>query len=231
MNDNFYIVGKNSVLDAVKNNYPIQEIYVNNINKIINEFRNCRVMNKDFFDKFSNMNHQGYIAKIKPPSIYELSIINKEKPSKILILDHIQDVGNFGAILRSANAFNFNYIIFPKDRCAKLTPQVLKISSGGFTNMKFIQVSNIASTLNYLKDEGYWIYASGFGEKSISLEKVNFNNQIALVIGNEEKGCSVPVIKNADVLVNVNMYGSVQSLNASVATGILMYEITRRKHN
>ncbi|UUD36816.1 rRNA methylase [Mycoplasmopsis californica] len=231
MDNNFYVVGKNSVLDAIENNYPIIEIYIDSASKKIANYGKCKVVGKEFFNAFSNLNHQGYVAKIKPPSIYEIDVIKKEKPEQILVLDHIQDVGNFGAILRSANAFKFDYVIFPKDRCAKLTPQVLKISSGGFVNTKFIQVANISAALNYLKEQGYWIYVSALEKKSVSIKKTDFTKPLVLVIGNEAKGCSLPVINQADVLVHIDMFGSVQSLNASVAAGVLMYEVTRRSNN
>lgn len=222
--DDFFIVGKNSVLDAINNDYSIIEIYVDNAKKIIKNNYKFYVKDTRFFNQFIKTNHQGYVAKIKSPSIYDIDTIKRKKPSKILVLDHIQDVNNFGAIIRTANAFGFEYIIYPKDRAAKLTSQVIKVSSGGFVNTKFIKVSSISSTLNYLKDLGYWIYVSALTNNSVSVKKIEFHKPLVLVVGNEAKGCSIPVIRTANQIINIPMSGSVQSLNVSVATGILLHE-------
>ncbi|MDJ1646049.1 23S rRNA (guanosine(2251)-2'-O)-methyltransferase RlmB [Mycoplasma phocimorsus] len=222
MNENLYISGKNSVIDAIKNNWPISVVYIDNISKKIECDVKFILKNKSFFEKYSKTNHQGYIAIIKNISYYDLNSIKKDQAQNVLVLDHIQDVGNFGAIIRSANAFGFNHIIFPKDRAAQITSTVLKTSSGGFLNIKFIKVNSISSTLLKLKNMGYWIYASVLNSKSVDIKKIEINYPGVLVIGSEATGCSKSTINMADILVHIKMYGNIQSLNASVAAGILM---------
>lgn len=224
-----YIGGKNSIMDAINNHYSVIEVYIDDVKKKIPEFVKCTVKKGEFFDQFYALNHQGYIAKIKPISFYPIECIAKDQPERILVLDHIQDVHNFGAILRNANAFGFKHIIFPKDRSAQVTAQTIKTSSGGYIGLKFIQVSNISSALRYLKKNNVWVYVSALESNSISIKKTEFNAPYALVVGNEAKGCSIPVINEADQIVHIDMCGTVQSLNVSVATGILMHEATRNK--
>lgn len=224
MMENLYISGKNSVIDAIKNNWPISIIYIDNISKKLDTKIPMVVKDKAFFSKYIRTNHQGYVALIKDIPFYDINILKKDNAQNILVLDHIQDVGNFGAIIRSANAFGFSHIIFPKDRAAQITSSVLKISSGGFINIKFIKVNSISSTLSKLKRMGYWIYVSALDPCSQNIKKIVINYPGALVIGSESSGCSKSSINMADVLVHIKMYGDVQSLNASVAAGILMNE-------
>ncbi|MBZ4203981.1 23S rRNA (guanosine(2251)-2'-O)-methyltransferase RlmB [Mycoplasma tauri] len=227
-----FICGKNSVIDAVKAKMPIENIYVNSeINKKkIDEISTLKSQIKDtkFFSEFNDNNHQGFIATLKDFPIYQLNEIEKDKPNFILILDHIQDPYNLGAIIRTANAAGIKHIILPKERSVGITPTVLKISSGGFIGMKIIKVGSLNSAVEKIKKMGYWIYASALNEKATSHNKTRYNHPCALVVGNEMKGVSQPILKLSDQVIYIKQNGSVQSLNVSVATGILLFEMIKK---
>lgn len=228
-----YLCGKNTVEDALKNNFPISSIHVQSKTHAekIKEFSNIKIMieNETFFRDYRHDNHQGYIAFLKDFPIYDLETIERDAPENILILDHIQDPHNFGAILRTANAAGIKHIIIPKNRSVDITPTVLKVSSGGFIGTKIIKVSNISTTIDKLKKWGFWIYSSALEKNSVSYADIKFNKPCALIVGNEEKGVSRNVLNNSDVIIHIPQKGTVQSLNVSVATGILIFEIVKNE--
>ncbi|MDC8914398.1 23S rRNA (guanosine(2251)-2'-O)-methyltransferase RlmB [Metamycoplasma hyosynoviae] len=223
-----YIYGKNSVLDAIKNALPIKKFYLQHGIKLHSSVKNVQFLNATELNKLINGNHQGYIAEIEEFKYYDIGSITKDKPQVVLVLDHIQDPQNFGAILRSANCFAVQHIIIPKNRACDITPTVLKVSSGGFNNAKIIKVASLQDAINLLKKNGFWIYASALSDKSKPLSKTKFVCPIALIVGNEETGVSTTLQKQADEIIKIEQYGSVQSLNVSVATGILLHQITNK---
>lgn len=229
-----YLCGKNSVIEALQNDFPIKCCYVANV-QAANEIKKYNndiqifIEDKNELNKMTNQNHQGYIALIKDITYYNIDILMNDLPDKVLILDHLQDPHNFGAILRTANAFGFKHIIFPKERSVEINSTVLKISSGGFVGMKFIRVNSISATITKLKKMNFWTYGSILDSNSTALDKTNFNFPMALVVGNEEKGSSKSTLNLVDSLVYISQTGTVQSLNVSVATGILLYEISKQK--
>nr|WP_029608596.1 23S rRNA (guanosine(2251)-2'-O)-methyltransferase RlmB [Mycoplasma simbae] len=223
--------GRNSVNDAIKAKLPILEIFVNSDSfaQKIKEQTNVKVSVKDerFFTQLTSENHQGIVAVLRDFPIYDLSIIEKEKPENVLVLDRIQDPQNLGAILRTANVFGITHIILTKDRSAGITSTVLKISSGGFVGVKIIKVSNLVAALKRLKKAGYWVYSSALNDKAQHFDKIEYNKPSILVIGNEGNGVSQPVLNESDVIVYIPQKGTVQSLNASVAAGLLINEVTK----
>jgi len=217
-----YLSGKHSVEDAIKSGLKIEKIYISSkVHFNIPSEIKVIALSKEDLDKMTRANHQGIIAEIKDVDYFDKSIILKDKPEKVLILDHIQDVHNFGAIIRSANAFGFKHIVIPKDRATKVTGAVMKVASGGLVNTKIIRVSSLNVFVSFLKENNYWIYASAL-ENAKNAEEVTFNKPIALIVGNEQKGVSRPLLKLADEKVYIKMEGTVQSLNVSVASAILM---------
>lgn len=222
------ICGKNSVLEAIKNNLKIKILYVLKPIKIDNKKIQIKVISRNEMDLLTDLNHQGYIAVLETNFQYcSLEQIIKIKPEIILLLDHIEDPHNLGAIIRSANAAGVNHIIIPKNRAADITNTVWKISSGGLINMKIAKVNSLQVAIEKLKSNDYWIYVSAldFGAKEYS--KTNYNFPLVIVIGNEGSGASKSVIKQSDEKIFIPIKGSVQSLNASVATGILIFEIIK----
>ncbi|MBU4690430.1 23S rRNA (guanosine(2251)-2'-O)-methyltransferase RlmB [Mycoplasma sp. ES3157-GEN-MYC] len=223
--------GRNSVNDAINAKLPIMVIYVNNENlaqKIKTE-TTVKVVVEDnkFFDQITRENHQGIIAVLKDFPIYDLAIIEKEKPNNVLVLDKIQDPHNLGAILRTANALGIKHIILSKDRSAGITSTVLKVSSGGFVGVKVVKVNNLVAALKRLKKAGYWVYSSALSKNAQHFDKVDYNKPTILVIGNEGSGVSQPVLNESDVIIYIPQKGTVQSLNVSVAAGLLINQITK----
>ena len=219
-----FICGKNTVLDGIKNNLPIKVVYTTRPET--KELSGVRVekVSKEYLDKVTRENHQGYVAVLKEFNYYDLNTVINDKPEKILILDHVQDPHNLGAIMRSANAFGVKHIIIPKNRAAKVTPSALKVSSGGYVGLKVVRVNSIMDAIQKLKDAGVWIYSSAL-EGGTNIEQVTFNYPMAMIVGNEEKGVSRALLKHSDQIVYVNMTGTVQSLNVSVAAGIILSRI------
>ncbi|NQZ29149.1 MAG: 23S rRNA (guanosine(2251)-2'-O)-methyltransferase RlmB [Mycoplasmatales bacterium] len=216
------ICGKNSVLDALENKLPLSKVYLlKPTEKKIDNGIKVQITSKREMDKLTKENHQGFIAELKEFNYYTLDDLLKDNPEKFLILDRIQDPHNFGAILRSANAFGIKHIVIAKDRQVEVTPTVLKVSSGGYVGVKVIRVDSMQTAIKKIKNANIWIYATAL-EKGTPVNKVTFNTPMALVVGNEGKGVSKPILKQSDQNVYIPMSGTVQSLNVSVATGILL---------
>lgn len=156
-------------------------------------------------------------------------IINK-KPNDLLllILDSIQDPHNLGACLRTADAAGVDAVVAPKDRAVSLTPTVIEIASGGADNIPFIQVTNLARTIDDLKEKGVWfVGTSDQAEKS--LYELDLTGSIALVLGAEGKGVRRLIMEKCDFLAQIPMMGKVECLNVSVACGVSLFEIVRQK--
>lgn len=220
-----YISGKNSVLEAIKSGLPIKKLYITNRVSMNTEGLDIEIKTMQDLDKMVRSNHQGYVAEIKEFNYYNISEILNDKPEKLLVLDHVQDPHNFGAIIRTANASGIKHIIIPKDRAVSVTPTVLKVASGGQIGIKIIRVDSLNSALINLKNNGFWIYATALDETAIDADQARYNYPMALVVGNEAKGVSRTLLKLADEKVYINMKGTVQSLNVSVATGIMLFKI------
>lgn len=234
-----FLIGKNSVLDALKNDFPVKKIFIEKQVFLKNKFflsnfkllkKKLEIVDKSFLDKISKENHQGLIAEINEIEVYDLSIILRENPKNVLILDHIQDSRNFGAIIRTANAFGIKFIIFPDKRCSPLNATVLKTSSGGFVGINFIKVKSLVATIEKLKQNNYWIYGTFLNEKASNIEHLQFSSaeKKVLVIGSEKQGISKSILKKVDSFIKIQTYGTVQSLNVSAATAILCYVLFKK---
>ncbi len=223
------ICGKNSVIDAIKNNYKIINIYTTR--ELNFNTKNIEVIYTDnkFLDSLTTNNHQGIVAIVENNfQYYSIKKIIEEKPNIILVLDHIEDPHNFGAILRSANAAGVNHIVIPDKRSIDVNDTVMKVSSGGFINMKISKVSSLQATIDLLKENNYWVYATTLNESAQDYSKVDYNSPTVLIVGNEAKGVSRTLIKASDQTIYIPMKGTVQSLNVSVATGILLFEVVKK---
>ena len=185
-----------------------------------------------FFQKnFSEMNHQGVAIicnkRLEENENFLESIITKEK-LLLLILEHITDPHNVGACIRSAAAAGVDAVIVPKNRSCHLTPTVRKISSGGAELIPFIVVTNIVRTINKLKSEGVMIYGTDI-EASKLHNEISYSNKSALIIGSEEKGLKRLTLENCDEIIKIKMPGRIESLNASVSTGIMLFQMINQK--
>jgi 23S rRNA (guanosine2251-2'-O)-methyltransferase len=177
--------------------------------------------------------HQGILAEVEPTplvSFEQLLTLWKKwgEQALFLILDSVQDPQNFGSLIRTAYCCGATGVIFPKDRSASMTGSVAKASSGAVEHIALCQVVNVASTIDHLKQEGIWIV--GTAPTAVrNLYEFDFNLDLALVIGGEAKGMRQLVAKKCDYSVSIPMKGELDSLNASVAGAVVMFEIMRQR--
>ncbi|TXL13019.1 23S rRNA (guanosine(2251)-2'-O)-methyltransferase RlmB [Methylococcaceae bacterium HT4] len=178
-------------------------------------------------------NHQGIILEVEMPAMRSESdlkaVVGSGKQIPFwLILDHVQDPQNLGACLRTADAAGVQGVIVTKDQAVGITPTVCKVASGAAETVPVYQVTNLSRTINWLKDQGIWI-AGAAGEAEQTIYEMDVNMPLALVMGAEEKGLRRLTREQCDFLVKIPMQGSVESLNVSVAAGVLIYEILRQR--
>lgn len=175
--------------------------------------------------------HQGFVLRVSEYAYAELADILKKAESEenplIMILDGITDPHNFGSILRTADATKVCGIIIPKHRAVGVTPVVSKTSTGAVEHLPIARVTNLSQTLDKLKEAGFWIF--GTDMDGTPVQKWNTSGKLALIIGSEGKGISHNIKKQVDEMITIPMDGHVQSLNASVAAAVLMYEVFRNK--
>ena len=221
-----YIYGRNAVAELLKSGQTINKVWISK-ERIVYIF-----VDKEKLDTIQE-NNQGIIASINPFEYVEIDEILKEKEirnedSFILVLDKIEDTHNLGAIIRVAEAAGVHGIIIPKRNAAGVTPLTIKTSAGAVSHIKIARVTNIVQTLKELKEKGMWVVGTDLDTDNM-YTKTNLTGDMAVVIGNEEKGISRLVKEECDILVKIPMIGKVQSLNASVSAGIIIYEIIRQR--
>ncbi|HFD13145.1 MAG TPA: 23S rRNA (guanosine(2251)-2'-O)-methyltransferase RlmB [Crenotrichaceae bacterium] len=191
---------------------------------------------KHTLDRLSeNSNHQGIVVKLSVAAMLTenelLSLLeNINKPPLLLILDQIQDPHNFGACLRTADAAGVDAVIIAKDNSVGFTPTVLKTSSGALDYVPVCRVTNLCRTIKTIQKKGVWVVgASDDGDQSI--HDADLQGAVAIVMGSEHSGMRRLVRKACDFIVNIPMLGRVESLNVSVATGVVLYEVLRQRQN
>ncbi len=237
------IFGRNPVLEALKVTDTIDCIYVNSsansgsIAKITSIAKSKGIVIKNSTDqKLTQMtgttSHQGVVANISCSKYYtvdEILNISKERNTDpfIIICDEIEDPHNLGAIIRTAEAAGADGIIIPKRRSASLNQTVYKTSAGAASILPVAKVSNLAMTIDLLKQQGVWIYGADMSGEDCS--KTSLSGPIALVIGSEGFGIGRLIKEKCDFLIKLPMLGKINSLNASVAAGIFMYEIVKQR--
>lgn len=189
---------------------------------------------KKKLDKFSDgKNHQGIVAEVELPSVHseeELKhkIKNLTEMPFFLVLDHVQDPHNLGACLRTADAAGVHGIIITKDNATGITPTVCKIASGAAETVPVYQVTNLARTLRWMKEQNIWIIGST-GEAQQTIFATDLKMPLALVMGAEGTGMRHLTQQHCDILVKIPMLGQVESLNVSVAAAVMIYEVLRQK--
>ena len=230
-----YIYGKNVVKEALLNNKKINKAYICkdfSDKNIISDLQKRNIcidyVTKFELDKLENGNHQGIILSVPEFEYSSLDqLLVSDKPF-LVILDHLEDPHNFGAIIRTCEAAGVDGIIIPKDRSVSVNSTVMKTSAGALNNMKICMVTNLNSTIKELKKNGIWIIGTDM-VNSTDYREIDYSGKIALVIGNEGSGMSRMVRESCDFIARIPMYGKVNSLNASVAAGIMIYEVVRQK--
>lgn len=226
------LFGKKAILDAVHNNLKINHIKAIEKNEEIlklNSNIKFEIVKPDYFRQFIDVNHQNIVAILDQPikriDLKDLvkKLANKPKAT-ILMVDGIEDARNFGAIIRTAVAFNVDAIIYKNHNQAEINELVIKTSMGAVYYVDFLQMSNLNLALETLKTKGWWIYATCLTDDAISVNDCEFDHHAVIVMGNENKGISPLIIKNSDFKVMIPMNDKIQSLNVSVATGIVLFK-------
>jgi len=226
MND--YIYGKNSFFEALDNKRIIKA-YVLSDDKIKNYNIDYQIVDRKTLDKMSNYNnHQGYLAEVKKFELSKVDDMLKDKNGLIVMLDGLTDVHNFGAIIRTCECAGVDGIIYKSHNSVKVNDTVGKVASGALEYMKIAEVGNLVNTIKDLKKKGYWIVGSDGDAKDLYTD-INYDMNVVLIIGSEGKGMSRLVKQQCDYIVKLPMKGHVTSLNASVAAGILIYNIISNK--
>ena len=240
MSDDNIIFGRNPVIELLKSHHSINKILIadgtndGSIKKItalaIDNKINVEFVSRHKLDRISdNKNHQGVIALAAPVDYSTLDdIINGVDNPFLLLLDEIQDTHNFGALLRTAEAVGVNGVLIPKHRSVSLNATVAKTSAGAVEYVKVAQIGNVAHTIRQLKDDGFIIVGGDVDGQSI-FNPIDLSDPIVLVIGSEGKGLRRLTKELCDHLISIPMVGKINSLNASAAGAVLMYEVLRQR--
>lgn len=230
------VYGKNVINEILNNNTLVHKVFLDNnfkdellLNKINKRNLKKFHMDKNKLDKMcGNSANQGIAADVEDYKYLDIKVLENDKNSSfVVILDSIEDPHNFGAIIRTCECAGVDYIIIPRNRSVSVNSTVYKTSCGAVANVKIIEVVNLTNTIIKLKDLGFWVYGAEANGKNYS--KMKFDGKTCLVIGSEGHGIKQIVAKNCDEIISLPMNGKINSLNASVACGILIYEIMKYK--
>lgn len=232
------IYGRKAVLETIEADRKINKAYIlksknvenkdNIVGKIVQKLRNMNIpiylVDKSFFEGL-DLNHQGVMVEVEDFSYKSLDCLMGYE--KLIILDGIEDPHNLGAIIRSAEAFAFDAVLIPERRSAKVNSTVYKTSAGAINNIDIVMVKNLNRAIKTLKENNFWIYGLA-GEAKASIGQTDLRGKIGLVVGNEGSGLSRLVRENCDGLIKIPMTGKVNSLNASVAAALAIYEVSKQ---
>lgn len=225
------VFGKNVAEEVINSKIKINKVFLTknfNDRGILNflEKNNIKVeiIDKHIMDKKYSGNHQGIVLDIDDYKYHKLEEVYSS--NFIVILDHLEDPHNFGAIIRTCEAAGVDYIIIPKNRSTSVNSTVMKVSAGALNNIKIVETNSLATAIDKLKDNGFWIYGTDMGKEEYT--DVKYDSKTALVIGNEGSGISKLVSEKCDFIISIPMFGKINSLNASVAAGIVIYEVVRQ---
>lgn len=237
------IFGRNPVLEALEAGRDINKLIIlegsrdKTLQKIIDEAKSKRIViqfsERKILDRVAEgETHQGVVAYVAAYAYFEIEDILEDAKAKnetpfVIICDEINDPHNLGSIIRTADAVGAHGVIIPKRRSAALNQTVAKTSCGAIEYVKVARVTNIAVTIDKLKEMGFWIVGTDMSNQTYY--EANLTGSIGVVVGNEGKGMSRLVKDKCDFVVSIPMRGHVDSLNASVASGIVMYEVLRQR--
>lgn len=225
------VFGRNACLEYLQKG-KVKKVYLQkdfSNEKILNCInQSYKVVDKFTLDKMCEGIHQGIAIEVDDfeySNIYDCLDTDK---CTLVMLDHLEDPHNLGAIIRTVEAFGIDGVIIPKDRSVLVNATVIKTSVGTALNVPVYQVTNLVDTIKLLKKNGFWVI--GTDMNGVDYKKVDFTGKNVIVIGNEGKGISHLVEKNCDIIATIPMYGKVNSLNASVAAGVILYEASRQNN-
>ena len=242
-----YIYGRHPVMDALKHGDDIQKIYVQHglqgekIKRVQRAARQRKVNivtadPRKLKQMAGNGNHQGIVALISPVKILPfetfLTTFSSEQDCQTLVvLDRIQDPHNMGAIIRSAEIFGAAGLLFSERDNVPVTDTVVKASAGAAMHCPIYKADNLGKAINRLQEAGMWLFGAALNDDAKPIWKIDFNRHCGIIIGNEEKGLRPLLQKKCDDLFYIPQVGKTQSLNASVAAGIALSEMTRQRQS
>ena len=229
------VYGRNVAKEILKKNRKVEKIILQDgfddkeIKSLIeNGNFKVEVRSKREIDRLADGVHQGIILYIPDYKYKNLGEVLKNEAQFIVLVDHLEDPHNLGAIIRTCEAAGVDAIVMPKDRQVMINSTVMKTSVGTLDNMNIVAVTNLVQTIEELKKNGFWVVGTAL-ENSVDYRTIDYSGKIALVIGNEGSGISRLVAKSCDFIAKIPMYGTTNSLNASVAAGIMIYEVIRNR--
>lgn len=230
------VYGKNVANEILNSNTKIYKVFLDNnfrdesiLNKINKRNLKKFHIDKNRLDKMcSNSTNQGIALDIEDFNYLTIDSIIKDNESNFLVmLDSLEDPHNFGAIIRTCECAGVDYIIIPKNRSVSVNSTVYKTSSGALNNVKIVEVVNLSNTIKKLQSLGFWIYGAEAGGKDF--RSIKYDGKTCLVIGSEGHGLKQIVNNACDEIISLPMKGKINSLNASVAAGVLIYEMMKYK--
>ena len=229
------VYGRNVAKDILKKGEKVEKIFLQenfNDKEIISLIENSKIVvfykKKREIDNLCSGVHQGILLFIPDYQYSNINTFLNKNEEKVVILDHIEDPHNLGAIIRTCEAAGIKSVIIPKDRQVQVNATVMKTSVGTLDKVNIVQVTNLSNTIDKLKENGYWIVGTALKD-SVDYRDIDYTGKIALIVGNEGTGISNLVMKKCDFIAKIPMYGETNSLNASVATGIMIYEMIRNR--
>ena len=229
------VYGKNVAREVLNKNNIVKKVYLKedfNNEELLNliEKNNNKVIYKtnEELDKLVNETTQGIVVDIEDYHYKYFEDLKEDDDANfVVILDHIEDPRNFGAIIRTCECAGVDYIVIPNKRSVEITASVFKSSSGAVVHQKICKVANLHNTMEKLKKNGFWIIGTDANGEDYT--SINYTGKIALVIGSEVKGLQPLLRKSCDQIASIPLKGKINSLNASVAAGIMIYEIAKTK--
>ena len=242
MEKNTEIYGIRAVIEAINSSKDIDKVFIQTglKGKLIGQLESLIRKNKINFsyvpnqklDRLSKKNHQGVIARISPIKFYDINkfseIIEQSKNPFILILDQINDVRNFGAIIRTAEISGVDGIIIQNSSSAPINSDTVKTSAGAIFNIPICKVNHIKDAIYHLKSIDISIISASEKSKK-NIYDVDFRRPLAIIMGSEQRGINKSILNMSDEMVKLPMYGKIESLNVSVACGIFLYEVVRQR--
>lgn len=232
------IYGKNVAKEKINSGEKINKIFLsdkfhdNELFTLIKK-NNLKytILNSKVMDNKVNGLHQGIIIEVDDVKTYDFDFVkNIKKNNPVLVmLDHLEDPHNFGAIIRTCEALGIDAIIIPNDRSVTINSTVVKTSAGAIYNMPIVRVSNLNATIDKLKDIGYWIVGTDMAGEDY--KKIDYNMPVCLIIGNEGRGMAKTIKEKCDFMASIPMIGKINSLNASVSCAIVLAKIMERDIN
>lgn len=225
------VYGKNVLNEVLSNPKKVKKLYMTSNMKderIMKSIRENKIqfesVSKEAMDRMVKGNHQGIMAIIDDYTYTDYKTMYDD--SLVVVLDHLEDPHNFGAIIRTCEAAGVRSIIIPKDRSVDINETVMKTSTGALEYVKVARVNNLVKVMNDFKDNGFFVY--GAEADGVSSKTCDYSDKVLLIVGSEGNGLSRLVRENCDEIVSLPMKGHVNSLNASVAAAILIYDIVFR---